>query len=322
MKSRFGMATRVLVLAAFVLLPACSDDDEAPTNPGNGGGGSSQAAQAGAALIQFESTYLAPNEPIGESLEQFIPAIAAFLNAPAPGALGIDGVTSCFDAGLLGKTYEFNGTNYVESPLSGAPSDAVRFLLYEIMMNGTPDLQSVIGHADVTCTPGQQGEDISIVINYAGIDVLTIQSTGGSGQSVFLTGSLNANGAPGPQAFSYSVSFVPLTAQTPSLAGASGYNSSLSMILSGLEVSLQDIVSTTRSSSMGILSGESQSVLEHQRVPDGRPRWNHRPRAVVHHLLRGVRVLSSPAARRGRFGPPRGRGGQRVLDGLCLWNDR
>lgn len=56
---------------------------------------------------------------------------------------------SVLPPGILGVTYEWNGTTYADLGRTGAPPDGVRFILYALDAGGVPIVTQEIGYADL-----------------------------------------------------------------------------------------------------------------------------------------------------------------------------
>lgn len=172
MSDRYLRLRQALVLAlALGLSVSCGDDNG--TGPGGQAGG--PVGDFSALLEGVVGKYFENNEPAFTSLGNFAPFIGGVLSI-APGAAGaVTGASlqqGCIDPAVFGTTfeYDFSQNQYFPGQMSGAPTDGVRFLLYEG--------QQANGHVDVRCPGDLPTINVTIAIEWADVVVYSTTTSG------------------------------------------------------------------------------------------------------------------------------------------------
>lgn len=190
-------------LALTFALPialACS------SSGGDEGGGDAPKSPLGQQMSQIAAlgdAFVGQNEKTYDGVAYAAQYVAtAFGSGGAPAALTAKGggAASCFPGELLGVTYEldFETRSYVPSSLQGAPGDATRFMLYEVV--GGNASSTSVGSVDVKCTGLFPNVNVQVIVNSDGVEVLDLLASnayfGPGSYGATLTGTLrNADGS-------------------------------------------------------------------------------------------------------------------------------
>lgn len=185
---------RLAVLAGLVMAAGCSDG----TGPsGDQGQFNTQRVKDGVAAIervganpvlvsfralggQMPSLAPPPAGSAGTRLEAVVRDIAEMV-APRSGPTAIPVIRPS----ILGKTFVYDpaADKYVPSNRTGAPTNGVRFVLYEEGANGKPNISKEIGYADLT-------DDKASSPNSAGLKLKVV-----SGQTTYLEYAFELSGS-------------------------------------------------------------------------------------------------------------------------------
>ena len=210
---QFTKRSVTLLAAVCVALSGCGDSGpEAPFNPT----GTSEDIQAlnatfdsptftsfttlsplfdatlgGAPLVSTSASAfnLRRNATSGElraAAERTARRLAALAPATSTGSLGI--TSAAIPAEFAGKTFEYNGTSYVVTDRTGAPSNGVRFLLYAINPVTFQPVQPLqeVGYVELTDLSGSTSQGARVVVVSEGTTYLdytvTVTATTTSGR--------------------------------------------------------------------------------------------------------------------------------------------
>lgn len=187
---RYFRARRTLVLVLMLGLAVGCGDDGGPTE--NGGTVSGPLGEFSATLGAVAEKYFENNEPAFSSLQTFFPFIQTALNV-APGGMGpamgasLLQLQGCIDPAAFGTTfeYDFGQDVYLAGQMTGAPTDGVRFLLYEG--------QQANGHLDIRCPGDLPTISVSLTIVWDGATVYSQTTTGNINLTSFAW-SINSTG--------------------------------------------------------------------------------------------------------------------------------
>lgn len=200
----------MMVLMLSLALVGCNDDDDGGN--GGGGGGGTAAGEFTDIMGNIESGFFAANEGTFNSVETLSPFMAATSGALSPPVQDAAQGTNCLAAGLIGKTFSFNGTQYVDAGTTDGPPDGVRFLLYEVV-GGVPNPSSPIGHVDVACMDSGSDIEATITIDADSVPILDVTISGEPEPiNASLTGSLRS--PDGNEVLPVSGTFNPITLST------------------------------------------------------------------------------------------------------------
>jgi hypothetical protein len=225
---QFTKRSVTLLAAVCVALSGCGDSGpEAPFNP-TGASEDIQALNAtfdsptftsfttlsplfdatlgGAPLVSTSASAfnLRRNATSGElraAAERTARRLAALAPATPEGALGV--TSAAIPAEFAGKTFEYNGTSYVVTDRTGAPSNGVRFLLYAINPVTFQPVQPLqeVGYVELTDLSGSTSQGARVVVVSEGTTYLdytvTVTATTTSGRVTVAgyvsNGSIRAN---------------------------------------------------------------------------------------------------------------------------------
>jgi hypothetical protein len=174
-----SVAGRALAFVGLTSLAACSDSN-APEpgtfNPARVEAGAAAVERAAASPVLGSlqavarvagDVSAAPTTGTSSGLENAVQRLSAATNAGAA-------LVPIMRESVLGKTFTYNATSRTYAPeasRTGAPSNGVRFVLYETASNGDPIPGREIGYADLTderrASPSTAG--IRLVVVTAGI---------------------------------------------------------------------------------------------------------------------------------------------------------
>ena len=165
------------IAVVFALCAGCGSDSTGP----DGNGSDGPAEEFGAVLSESLDKFFANNALAFLSLQTYAPAIQTALSGAANGSqadVAFLGGGSCVDAGVLGTTYAYNFQqgSYSPTTMTGAPQDAVRFLLYQA--------QQQAGHVDLRCPSTLPGIDISLTMVWNNVTVLDMAGVGQLNQNL------------------------------------------------------------------------------------------------------------------------------------------
>ena len=146
----FRRVLHVAILIASVAVSGCGSKSGGSSVTGPGSTPTDPTAIAlSAAFLPLQNNLITPNAPHYASagvMGAFIPGV---IFSPAPNL----GPSECIPSQFHGVTYDFNGSGYVATELTGAPANGPRFLLYPLNAQGVPVLGTSSGHLDLTCEP-------------------------------------------------------------------------------------------------------------------------------------------------------------------------
>ena len=205
-------ARRIPAVATLLLLAlgGCSKENgPSEFNPGGA------TADLTAAQTAFQSPAVTSYGAVGSDISLALGGSAAVVSSPAltlsgtsgreryaravtrmlPSSSGIQASVAAVPASVLGKTYVWDSTNdvYVQSDLSGAPSNGVRFLLYAvdpITFRPVEPLDQV-GYVDIIDESGSSTVAVRVIVvsnSTTYLDYSVHASETGSSGSVTVTG--------------------------------------------------------------------------------------------------------------------------------------
>ena len=172
-----------LVLALAVVVGCSEDAEEGNTGP-DIPEAFGPAGDAAAAVGDVADKFFRANAAAFQSVGVFGPLIGGALSlAPSTSGLARSSgfAQSCLSETLVGTTFDFDFSQnaYVQSQLGGAPTDGMRFLLFNVDAQGNPQQGSPLGQIDIVCTGQLPSIDVNIAIVVADVTVLSMNVGGG-----------------------------------------------------------------------------------------------------------------------------------------------
>jgi hypothetical protein len=204
-------ARRISAVASLLLLAAACSHDNGPSEFDPAGA----TSDLNAAATAFQSPAVASYATLGGDIAFALGGSAAVVTSPAlamsgtagreryartvtrmlPSSSRIQASTAAVPDAALGTTYVWDSTNdeYVQSDLSGAPSNGVRFLLYAINpVNLSPvEPLTEVGYVDIIDESGSSTVAVRVLVVSDGATYLDygVHASGtGSSGSVTITG--------------------------------------------------------------------------------------------------------------------------------------
>ena len=172
---------------------------------GGGGGGAQPQSPVGQQMGQIGDLgdgFVTQNAQAYAGLEHAAQFVATAFAGPgaSPAVVDKGGEQGCIPAEYTGTTLAFDApsSSYVPTTFPGAPSNGVRFLIYETN-NGTPT-ENDIGTVDATCTGTFPDVNVTVIVTVDNVVLLNLLASNaffapgsfGAGLSGFIS---NANGS-------------------------------------------------------------------------------------------------------------------------------
>ena len=155
--------------AGLFLLSGCNETSAPPA-----AGIEEPLAELSSAVTRVQSDYVAPNQALFKSLDGLLPYVDAILSATP------SWIPNRLSPSLLGRTYGFDGAAYQVTGAPGAPSDGVRFLLYDLTAAGTPLVDHPRGHVEIRSAPGAMPVFMTLRVVRDSISVVRLDVAGES----------------------------------------------------------------------------------------------------------------------------------------------
>jgi hypothetical protein len=177
-------------LAGLFLSSGCDSTTE-PSPPGI----ETSLSELSRAVTEVQTDYVEANRSLLTSLDAFTPYIQGNLLATP------SGTPARLSPSVLGRTYTFDGAAYQDGGIPGAPTDGVRFLIYEVNASGAPLLDHALGYLEIRSGVNAAPVSVTVRVVRDAVAVMELHAEGESLSRIAWQGALATPSGASPLAW-------------------------------------------------------------------------------------------------------------------------